>query len=191
MKQELRRQMRLLVARVEPRELHECGVAAAELLAATPEFTAARTIMLFLSMAGEIDTAPLGEICWQRGVRVAAPRVLWDELRLVPVLMPSLADVRPGAGGIPEPAGDQEIPLPEINLVVVPGLAFDARGARLGRGRGFYDRFLAQPELRGVSAGMALEEQLVAHVPSSPHDVRVQMLVTHRCIRRFPPEPAT
>lgn len=190
MKQELRRQMRSLVAPLAPRELNERGAAAAALLCKTDEFAAATTVMLFLSIVGEIDTAPLAEACWQRRIRVAAPRVLWDENRLLPVAIHAPSDVRSGPKGVPEPTGNETIALIDIDLIVVPGLAFDLCGGRLGRGRGFYDRFLARPELRGVSAGMALEEQVVERVPTGAHDVRVQMLVTDRCVRRFPPEHA-
>ena len=77
------------------------------------------------------------------------------------------------------------IPTNLIDLVVVPGLGFTETGYRIGRGMGFYDRFLAQPEFIGVSCGLAFEEQIVPNLPVLDHDVPLSMLATDRGIRRF------
>jgi len=71
-----------------------------------------------------------------------------------------------------------------IDLVVVPGLGFSASGYRIGRGMGFYDRFLAQPEFLGVSCGLGFEEQIVEQLPVLDHDMPLSMLTTDRGIRR-------
>jgi 5-formyltetrahydrofolate cyclo-ligase len=76
-------------------------------------------------------------------------------------------------------------PVADIDLVVLPGLGFDPFGNRLGRGRGFYDRFLAHRDYRAVSCGLALEEQFVESVPVGPHDMPIDMLVTDKNVRRF------
>ena len=70
-------------------------------------------------------------------------------------------------------------------MVIVPGLGFDKDGNRLGRGRGFYDRFLAHPEFKGVACGLAFEEQFVSEIPVGPLDRHVDMLVTDKKVRRF------
>jgi len=72
-----------------------------------------------------------------------------------------------------------------IDLVLVPGLAFDEFGHRLGRGRGFYDRFLAHPEFTGVACALAFEEQMTPSVPVGPLDRKVSMLITDKKVRRF------
>ncbi len=77
------------------------------------------------------------------------------------------------------------MPVADIELVVVPGLAFDEHGNRLGRGRGFYDRFLTHPDFRGTSCGLALEDQVVDSIPVGPSDARVDMLVTDVKVHRF------
>ena len=90
--------------------------------------------------------------------------------------------------GIREPAGDagKPIPLNLIDLVIVPGLGFTPTGYRIGRGMGFYDRFLAQPDFVGLSCGLAFEEQMVEQLPVLDHDMPLSMLVTDRgIIRRF------
>jgi 5-formyltetrahydrofolate cyclo-ligase len=77
------------------------------------------------------------------------------------------------------------IPTDLIDLVIVPGLGFTETGYRIGRGMGFYDRFLAQSEFIGVSCGLAFEEQIVPNLPVLDHDIPLSMLTTDRGIRRF------
>jgi 5-formyltetrahydrofolate cyclo-ligase len=84
-----------------------------------------------------------------------------------------------------EPASGNPIPIDLIDLVIVPGLGFTETGYRIGRGMGFYDRFLAQAEFMGVSCGLAFEEQIVGALPVLDHDVPLSMLATDRGIRRF------
>lgn len=137
-------------------------------------------------MPREIDTTALAQRAWEDGKRVLAPRVDWDAGRLGAVQIESFKepDIRTGERGIAEPAGP-EVKIDEIDLVVVPGLAFDVRGNRLGRGGGFYDRFLAQPGFRAVRCGLAFEIQIVECVPVNAFDVSMHMLVTDAAVRRF------
>jgi 5-formyltetrahydrofolate cyclo-ligase len=83
----------------------------------------------------------------------------------------------PGRFGVPEPeAGCPAVPLNQLDLILVPGVGFDSAGRRLGRGKGFYDRLLAQ--VRGHKCGVAFEQQLVTELPEEPHDVRVDSILT-------------
>ena len=89
----------------------------------------------------------------------------------------SPADLSPGRFNVLEPkAGCPSVPLNQLDLVFVPGVAFDFNGRRLGRGKGFYDRLLA--EVRGYKCGVAFEVQVIAAVPEEPHDVRVDSILT-------------
>jgi len=92
-------------------------------------------------------------------------------------------DVGPGQFGIREPkAGCPEIPLERVGLVLVPGVAFDLRGGRLGRGRGFYDRLLAQ--VQGTKCGVAFDEQIVEAVPTGKLDVQMDFILTPtQCVK--------
>ena len=135
-----------------------------------------------------MDTAPLALRCWQAGKSVVVPKVSWDQRRMLPVEITSLQTGLTTTGpGIREPAGDagKPIPLDLIDLVIVPGLGFTPTGYRIGRGMGFYDRFLAQAEFVGLTCGLAFEEQIVENLPVLDHDVPLSMLVTDRGIRRF------
>lgn len=185
-KPELRKRVREQLELIPAAERLRRGVAVLESLCAQPEYTQAEILMIFLSLPYEIDTQWLAQRAWADMKRVLAPRVSWAQRRMLPIEINSLAtDVEVGYLGIREPVAGVPLPVADLDLVVVPGLAFDERGNRLGRGRGFYDRFLSHPDFRGVSCAVALEEQVLDSVPVGPTDMRVDMLVTDAKIRRF------
>lgn len=136
-----------------------------------------RVVMMYYPMEGELDVRPLGEACLGRGLRVCLPRVDWAAGAIVPCEVRSMAEVVPGRHGTKEPGpGAAGVPPGEIDLVFVPGLAFDERGGRLGRGAGFYDRFLGSNAV--ATCGIGFELQVVAAVPREAHDAGVGALVT-------------
>lgn len=171
-----------------PEQINLQSARACQNLAELPEYRQAEIVMVFLSLPGEIDTTALVLKAWQDRKRVLAPRVSWEQRRMMPIEIRSLThDLAISGLGIREPAAGTPIPPGLIDLVVVPGLGFDVYGNRLGRGRGFYDRFLAIPEFRGVACGFAFEEQVVDELPSGPLDRPVSILVTDQQVRRFTP----
>lgn len=185
-KKELRQQLRQVMAEIAPEELHKRSVQACGRLTETREYARAEIIMVFLSLPTEVDTTPLVLHAWRNRKRVLAPKVSWEQRRMLPIEIRSLSDdLSESPLGIREPAQGVPLPLASIDLVIVPGLAFDARGHRLGRGRGFYDRFLDHEEWKGVACGFALESQSVKRVPVKEHDVPVDMLVTDVSVRHF------
>jgi 5-formyltetrahydrofolate cyclo-ligase len=184
----LRRLLREKIAAMTPQQRHSKSLAACTLVAGTLEFAQARVVMLYLSTPEEIDTAPLALRCWQAGKSVVVPKVSWDQRRMLPVEITSLQTGITSTGpGIREPIAGKPIPLDLIDLAIVPGLGFSATGHRIGRGMGFYDRFLAQSDFIGRSCGLAFEEQIVEALPVLDHDVPLSMLVTDSGIRRFAP----
>lgn len=185
-KRDLRQQLRRTLAAIPLEELQQRSAAACRLLYQTEEYRRAEVLMLFLSTPQEVDTTQLALQAWSDAKRVLAPRVSWDQRRLLPIEIDSLASgVEDGYMGIREPVEGLPVPVADIDLVVLPGLAFDEQGNRLGRGRGFYDRFLSHPDFRGISCAVAFEEQVVPAIPVGPLDMRVDMLVTDVRVRRF------
>jgi len=185
-KRELRQQLRQRMARIPPQELAERSAAACGLLTQQPEYRRAEIVMVFLSGPHEPDTTQLALHCWSSLKRVLAPKLSWEQRRMLPTEIRSLtSDVQQGPLGLRAPVAGLPIPAADIDLVIVPGLAFDESGNRLGRGRGFYEEFLSRPEFRGVSCALALEDQVVPQVPCDENDVRVDMLVTDVRVRRF------
>lgn len=185
-KSTVRRQLREKVAALTEEQRHAKSLAATGFLTASPEFAAARIVMLYLTAAQEMDTAPLALKCWQSGKTVVVPKVSWDQRRMLPVEISSLQTHMTTSGpGVREPVSGQPMPVNMIDLVIVPGIGFSNSGHRIGRGMGFYDRFLALPEFIGVSCGMGFEEQVVPALPVLDHDMSLGMLCTDRGIRRF------
>lgn len=182
----VRKHLREMLAAMSEADRHSKSLGACTLVAASPEFAAARVVMLFLSTPAEIDTASLALKSWQAGKTVVVPKVSWDQRRMLPTEITSLNTEMAITGpGVREPIGGKPIPVEFIDLVVVPGLGFSPQGYRIGRGMGFYDRFLAQSEFLGVSCGLGFEEQIVEQLPVLDHDMPLSMLATDRGIRRF------
>ena len=185
-KKDLRTHLKANLTALSVDEIHQRSRQACNLLVAQPEFESAETVMVFLSLPTEINTAPLVLRAWQEGKRVLAPRVSWEQRRVMPVGIHSLTeDIEDTQWNLRQPLQGDPVPLSMIELVVVPGLGFDGAGNRLGRGRGFYDRFLAHSEFAGSTCAVAFEEQIVEAIPADPHDIRVDMLITDQHVRRF------
>ncbi len=138
-------------------------------LEAHPRYQTARTVLLYHALPDEVQTAPLLHR-YHEEKTILLPVVVGDDLELR--VYRGAAHCHTGAFGIPEPTGEAFTRYEEIDLAVVPGMAFDACGNRLGRGRGFYDRLLPALRRAGVYIiGMGFPFQHVAHVPAEAHDV--------------------
>jgi 5-formyltetrahydrofolate cyclo-ligase len=185
-KQVVRKELRERLAAMTDASRHAKSVAACSLLTCAPEFNAARVVMMYLSTSQEIDTSPLALRCWQAGKTVVVPKVSWDQRRMLPTEIQSLnTGITTTGPGVREPEAGKPIPVDLIDLVIVPGLGFTPTGHRIGRGMGFYDRFLAQSEFIGLSCGLAFEEQIVPELPVLEHDIPLSMLISDGGIRRF------
>lgn len=157
------------------------------LLTQTGEWRASQVVMLYLSLPTEVDTSGLALRAWQDGKTVVVPKVSWDQKRMLPVEINSLSSefMTTTGPGIREPITGKPVPISLIDLVIVPGLGFSPTGYRIGRGMGFYDRFLAQEDFLGLSCGVAFEEQMLPALPVLEHDIPLAMLVTDRGVLRF------
>ncbi|MBV8780380.1 MAG: 5-formyltetrahydrofolate cyclo-ligase [Phycisphaerae bacterium] len=162
-KSEIRKALRATLAAMSDADRHDKSLAACNVVAATPEFQSAGVIMLYLAVPTEVDVAPLALRAWQHNKTVVVPKVSWDQRRMLAVEITSLnTGLSTTHNGVREPIAGSPIPANMIDFVVVPGLGFTANGHRIGRGMGFYDRFLAQGDFTGASCGIAFEEQLVS-----------------------------
>ena len=145
-------------------------------LEALPVFQRARCIQTYVALRYEVDTHELIRRMLQEGRQVVVPRVA-AENTLQQHFINDFSALQAGAFGILEPPdSDRRAAVESFDLVLVPGLAFDRAGHRLGAGKGYYDRFLAGMQVPKIALAFAF--QLVAHVPIEPHDQRVDMIVT-------------
>jgi 5-formyltetrahydrofolate cyclo-ligase len=144
---------------------------------AREEWARAQTVMLFLSMRTEVDTLAAAEAAWSAGKRVCAPRVTEQGLA-VHEWVRGVAPIETGSLRVPEPPEDAPMVDPrEVDLVIVPALALDDRGARIGYGAGYYDHLLPRLE-RAARVAIAFDFQLIAEVPETPGDERVHVVIT-------------
>ncbi len=141
------------------------------------EYVKAKTVLFYLSFNGEVDTAGMITESLKQGKRVAVPVLQTDRCALLPSLLKDIeTETARGPHGTrhPKDAYIRPIEPRELDLVVVPGLAFDEAGNRLGRGMGYYDRFLSRLPERIPTIGLAFGFQIVEHFPPlEPHDFSV------------------
>lgn len=162
-------------------------------LLAWERFRSAGVVMLFVPVGGEVDVLAAGEAVLQRGGRVCLPRVDWAAGKMSAREVSSLTDgLVVGRAGLREPGPEtSELSAAELGLILVPGLGFDDRGGRIGRGAGFYDRYLA-PVSDGsgrarLACGVGFEAQVAEEIPMGPMDIRLGAVVTEaRLIEAVP-----
>jgi 5-formyltetrahydrofolate cyclo-ligase len=174
----LRAEMLATLKRLSAAERAEASARACALLEQQRVWQEARTLLFYAPLADEPDIWRLLMDALAAGKTVALPRYEKEQdLYVACQIREADADLRTGRFGVREPRETCDtIPLNRLDLMLVPGLAFDMNGHRLGRGKGYYDRLLSVAGAR--ACGVAFDEQLVGRVPSEPHDVRVNCILT-------------
>lgn len=143
-------------------------------VAATAELREAHTIALFASLADEPQTTALIEQAQRDGKRVVVPRIEGDNMEFYDIA----EGLCEGAYGIMEPTAAMPVDASEIDVMVVPGVAFTRQGARLGRGKGFYDRYLSRQGFRAFTIGICYRCQVVDTLPIEPHDKTCHTIIS-------------
>ncbi len=186
-KQRLRRELRGRRASFAFRDAASQAIASR--LLGLPEVVRSRVIMTYVSVGSEVATRDLVPKLFQLEKIVLVPYCLGSELQLFQ--LEALDELEPGTLGIPEPpprlrSAPQRQGQPEtIDVALVPGLAFDLQGNRLGQGKGYYDRFLRTMRPDAFKLGLAFECQLVPAVPHTHHDTPVDAVLTEKTLYRF------
>jgi 5-formyltetrahydrofolate cyclo-ligase len=185
-KAELRRKLLNCLLAIPSEQRIERSQKACRNLVSTEQFQGASTVMMFLSLPHEVDTSEAILHAWQLGKTVAVPKISWQQRHIIPVRINSLeTGISTGVSGLRNPVAGVPVPFGEIDLVVTPGLGFDKKGNRLGRGGSYYDRFFANEELRAARCGFGFAEQLVDSIPTTEYDEPVEILVTDEEIIYF------
>lgn len=186
-KRELRDRMKRVRRALGDENRAARSAAIAEQVVGLSAWQAARTVAVFVPMRTEIDVGLLEQRARAAGKRVVAPRMVeHDDGRLELELREWETGVAPVESGkmVREPPASAPLVDPaEVDLVVVPGLAFDERGARIGYGAGLYDRLLPKCT-RAERVGVAHDFQLLAEIPEGPDDQRVDVIVTNQAVLR-------
>lgn len=185
-KRTLRRRARRIRADIPSRVAARAAQAAARHALSLTELADARLVGLYAALPGELDTEPLASALAARGIAIAFPRVVPGQRRLS-FCRAEVTELAPGTFGIREPGSACPlIVLGDIDTFVVPGVAFDRHGQRLGWGRGHYDTTLAAAP-RAARIGYCFSDQRIDHVPTEPRDQAMDWIVTedgaYRCQR--------
>lgn len=174
-KTEVRRQMRQLKREVpENEKLRRSGLVVQH-LEATAAFMSAKVVLLYWSMPDEVQTHAFVNRWYEKKV-LLLPCVDGDDLRIRQYTGPECL-VAGEQFGIGEPTGDEWSALDAIDLIVVPGVAFDRRCNRMGRGRGFYDRLLKSTP-HATKIGIAYDFQVLDEIPVEPFDVAMDTVIS-------------
>ena len=180
-KEKLRREMRARLRGMSPALHAEASLVICQVAANLPAFLKSRCVALFAPLPSEPDIHPLIEEAWAQGKRVVLPLMIkhgsipeldwhevtsWDDVVIL------------GPFGLrePDPLRCPRVPQAELDCVFVPGMAFDEEGFRLGRGGGFYDRFLSTATMPSI--GLFFQRQKVERVPREAHDQRLRSVIT-------------
>jgi 5-formyltetrahydrofolate cyclo-ligase len=147
-------------------------------------FPAGEVIALYAPKGTEVDTARIDAFARARGLRVAYPRVV-DGTKLLSFHETTIEALEDGHFSLREPRADSPVTeLSSVSAFIIPGLAFDRHGGRIGWGRGYYDVTLAAANPQALRIGLGFECQLVEQVPRDPHDVHLHYVVSEAAVYR-------
>ncbi|MBQ7801488.1 MAG: 5-formyltetrahydrofolate cyclo-ligase [Oscillospiraceae bacterium] len=173
-KTELRRSIRERKRAMTPEEIEQRSAKLAQLFLASDAYRNAKTIYGYLPYNQEVRTVPMLEQALKDGKRVAVPKCYGDEMKFI--YLEDLTQVEKGYANIPEPIADGPEGDDPQALVLMPGLAFDAEGHRIGYGGGFYDKFLAR-EPNHPTLALCYEFQMLPHVETEAYDIPVDCVL--------------
>ena len=176
-KESLRREMRARLATMTEAEVAEKSVQLVQRLITGEELAPGATVALFGGIKGEPDL--LGLVPWLVS-RGSVPVFFgFDHDRLVPQRVENSTDLVRGIFGVwMPPLGAKVVPVEELDVILTPGLAFGADGSRLGRGRGYYDKLFAHPQVKARRIGIGWDFQRVPSVPTEPHDALMETVIS-------------
>ena len=177
-KQQLRKTIRQRKKQHSPEQRQAWSAEIERRLLAHPRIRAAQVVMLYYALPDEVDTRHLADALLAEGKTVILPKCV-DDAHMEPRLYTGPADLAEGIFNLLEPVGAPYADIHRIEVIVVPGMSFDDEGHRLGRGRGYYDRFLERlPE--AYTIGVCYHFQRVDHVPTDPYDRAMDEVVSNR-----------
>ena len=190
LKAALRSQIRAAIRSVSPDERTAASRLVCQRLEQFSIWRDADAILFYAPLADEVDVWPLLAVALAKGKMIALPRFRANQDAYEACLLTNLSqDLRPGNFGVREPSDRcPVIPINQLDLVLVPGVAFAVDGHRLGRGKGYYDRLLAN--VRGAKCGLAFEQQVVTEIPAEPHDRILDYIVTPTRLVAIGPDAA-
>ena len=184
-KSEIRSEALALRVALSEKERTEKSQQIMERLFGFANFLEAKIVMYYMNYSSEVATEAMIQKTLEYEKIVALPLVDQTNKQIVSLKIDDLkTDVRPGYKGIPEPIPQRckVIPIEQINLAIIPGVAFDERGGRIGHGTGFYDKFIPKLDVTTRKVALSFECQIVPQIPMEPHDRYIDIIITEKRI---------
>ncbi len=172
-KKQIRSKILIRLTRQKEEDRNRKSASIKEKLLRTKIFKQAKTVMFYIALSGEVNTKEMINAAKQLGKIVAVPVCRKGSLLMKPCILDGHGGLKIGPYGVREPAVERPIGIEDLDLVIVPGLAFDKKGNRLGRGKGYYDRFLSTLPKDTPCLGLAFDFQILPRVPTASHDISV------------------
>lgn len=173
-KRKIRQVVRAEIAKLSAEDKHTLSSQIFSKIGELDEVEQASVVALFISLADEPETAEFIEELLHKKKRIVIPRIEGNEMNFYDIS----EGVAKGAFGIMEPIATTLINPSEIDVMIVPGVAFTRSGTRLGRGKGFYDKYLSRNGFRAKTIGVGYPCQMVVELPTEPHDKQLDLIVT-------------
>ena len=181
----IRAKVRARRAALTPRRIRQASARIQRAVTKLTEWVAARRVCVYLALPNEVRSRALLKACWKTGKQVLVPAYRKKIMRYNLARLRAGDPLKAGHYAVPEPAHPRWAGPARVDLAIIPGLAFDRTGGRLGHGLGYYDRLLAGTALRqAFKVGLALECQMVRRVPMNARDVRMDAVVTDQAVYR-------
>jgi 5-formyltetrahydrofolate cyclo-ligase len=182
----IRARMRAELSTLSDEERHRASSVACMRLTNLDAFRNASVVLLYMPLAGEVDATPAAIRCFQFGKTVCVPRVDWNRRDITAIEVDCFDDhyMETDEHGVRSPRQGRPFVPASIDLVVVPGLAFDTRGRRVGRAGGCYERYLMRLHRSTVKVGLAFDRQIIDRIPAPGDDTRMNVIVTDRRVTR-------
>ena len=140
-------------------------------------FKKAKIIMFYVAFGGEVKTEEMIREAKKIGKVICVPICKKDKETMQPAILKDHAKLKKGPYGVLEPVTTNLVKPEDLDLIIVPGLAFDKKGNRLGRGKGCYDRFLIKLSKNTTSVGLAFDFQILSRIPTTSYDVSVKKVI--------------
>lgn len=179
-KSEIREHMKRLRRELSAEEISKKSAEITSVLFSLDEFSRADTVMVYISAFKEVDTRAIIERLDGEGRKIVVPISNTEDFTITPSYITGFDDMHRGAYGIWEPDEVNEAREEDIDLIIVPGIAFDERGNRCGFGKGYYDRLLS--ESNAVKIGLCYDFQIVSELETDEYDIPMDMVISERRI---------
>lgn len=166
------------------KEVKEKSRLIAQAFTELPEFAQAKTAMFYYGIENEPETREIIEKALEMGKKVSLPVTDFEKRTMKTIEISSTNELKENKFGLVEPVGEKKVEANSLDLIVMPGVAFDREGNRIGRGKGFYDSMLRKTNTGVILIGLCFEENLEENIPSQSHDVKMNIIVTDKEVIR-------